>query len=128
LRDSIRILNLQFNVCHGVRPEEETLPQPFEVDVEITLDLSEAAASDRLKDTLDYSRIVAAVREVMNGERCRLLEHLAGRIVERVCELVRCGEVVVRVRKPRAPLVVPFKTVEIELRRDVRGTREIDSK
>jgi len=128
LRDSMRILNLQFNACHGVRPEEETLPQPFEVDVEITLDLSEAAASDRLKDTLDYSRVVAAVQEVMNGERCRLLERLAGKIVERLCGLVRRGEVVVRVRKPRAPLVVPFKTVEIELRREVGDVRGIDSK
>ena len=38
--DTIRIIGLRFNVRHGVRPEEETLIQPFEVDVEIPLDLS----------------------------------------------------------------------------------------
>ncbi len=45
MNDTIRILGLQFSACHGVQPEEMTLPQPFEVDVEITRDLSDAADS-----------------------------------------------------------------------------------
>ena len=119
MKDTIRICNLQFNVRHGVRPEEKTLHQPFEVDVEIKSDLSKAAASDKLDDTIDYSHVVSIVADVMNGERCCLLEHLAGKIVERLCVLVDRGEVTVRVRKPRAPIVVPFDTVEVELIREI---------
>ncbi len=120
MRDTIRIIGLQFNVCHGVMPEEKTLTQPFEVDVEITCDLSDAAETDKIRDTIDYSRVVAAVGEVMRGPQCRLLERLAGSICERLREIVGQGVVTIRVRKPRAPLDIPFETVEVELIRDIR--------
>ena len=118
MKDTIRILGLQFNVRHGVREEEKTLPQPFEVDVEISCDLSSAADSDKLSDTLDYSAVVDIVRDIMVGERCQLLEHLAGKIFRRLDTLYDTGRVIIRIRKPRAPLDVTFDTVEIELARD----------
>ena len=120
MQDTIRIIGLQFNVRHGVRPEEKTLTQPFEVDVEISRDLSGPAASDKIEDTVDYSQVVSIVKEVMNGEQCRLLERLAGRILEKLCALVNEGEITVRVRKPRAPIDVPFETIEVELRREIK--------
>ena len=42
---------------HGVLPEEQVRPQPFEVDVELIVDLAAAAASDRLDDTVDYGAV-----------------------------------------------------------------------
>ena len=116
VNDSIRILGLRYNVCHGVFPEEKTLAQPFEIDVEISSDLSTASKSDRLKDTINYSRVVTTVSEVMNGPPCRLLERLAGEIIEKLCDMVNDGEITVRVRKPRAPIDVPFETIEIEMK------------
>ena len=116
MKDSVRILGLRYNACHGVFPEEKTLTQPFEIDVEISSDLSAASKSDRLKDTINYSRVVSAVSEVMNGASCRLLERLAGAIIEKICDMIDDGEITVRVRKPRAPIDVPFDTIEIELK------------
>ena len=120
MRDTIRIIGLKFNARHGVRPEEKTLTQPFEVDVEIEHDLSLAAVSDRLEDTIDYSRVVAVIQDVIHGEQCHLIEKLAGNILVRLRTLVREGEVTVRVRKPRAPLDVPFDTLEVELKREIK--------
>ena len=120
MQDTIRIIGLQFNTLHGVRPEEKTLTQPFEVDVEISMDLSRPAVSDKLEYTIDYSQVVSIVKEVMNGEQCRLLERLAGRTLEKLCALVREGEITVRVRKPRAPIDVPFETIEVELKREIK--------
>ena len=120
MADTIRILGLMFNAQHGVQEEEKTLTQPFEVDVEISRDLLKATFNDKLEETVDYSQVVEIVKSVMYGEQCCLIERLAGRIIERLSSTLEdeC-EVTVRVRKPRAPIDIPFKTVEVELRRKI---------
>jgi len=116
---TIRVKGLRFYAGHGVHPEERISPQPFEVDVEVTMNLAVPAKDDRIEDTVDYGLIVSAVREVMEGESCNLLERLAGKIIERITALAQGGMVTVRVRKPGAPLSVPFDTVEVELRSEM---------
>ncbi len=120
--DTIRVIGLSFSASHGAEPEEGTLEQPFEVDVEVCLDLSEAAQSDRLDRTISYVRIADEVSAVMNGPRWFLIEKLAGLIMERVAALVKKGEITVRVRKPQARLKTRFDTVEVELRRIIGKT------
>ena len=114
--DVIRVLGLKITATHGVLPEEKTIPQLFEVDVELYSDLSKPAVSDHLEDTVDYSRIVSRVEEVMKGESCNLLERLAGKIRDTLRTCAGEGRIVVRIRKPNAPLQVPFETVEVEMR------------
>jgi 7,8-dihydroneopterin aldolase/epimerase/oxygenase len=120
MADSLRVLGLTFYARHGVRPEELTMAQPFEVDVEVNRDLSHAAKTDKLEDTVNYSDIVTIVKEIINGSQCRLIEKLAGSILDRICGIISEGEVVVRVRKPRAPISTYFRTIEVELRREVK--------
>jgi len=119
LNGSIRVKGLLFAGRHGVLPEEKTLPQTFEVDVEVIRDLTLPAETDRIEDTVNYSHITALVREVVEGEPCNLIERLAGNIMNRVATIVPDGEIIVRVRKPNAPLGVQFDTVEVELRQTV---------
>lgn len=118
-RDTLRIIGLKFNAAHGVLPHEQTKPQPFEVDVEITLDLSAPAMSDCIEDTVNYTIIANAVRDVIDGEHHQLIEKLAGLIIERLETIIVQGEVTVRIRKPKAPLTIPFETVEVELKRTI---------
>lgn len=116
--DVIRVLGMTFAGRHGVHAEEKVYPQRFEVDVEISGDFSLPAESGRLDDTVNYSLVVSVVRGVMEGDSCDLIERLAGKIMERMGEFVSGGRVIVRVRKPGAPLAVPFRTVEFELERE----------
>ncbi len=120
MKDTIRIIGLKFAAKHGVLPEEKNLLQPFEVDVEIKCDLSIPAESDRLEDTINYSCIVSKVNEVVNGESRCLIERLAGLIIEKLNILVDEGELIVRVRKPRAPIGIPFDNIEVELQRSIK--------
>jgi len=69
---------------HGVLPEEQARPQPFEIDVELEVDLTAAGESDELDDTVDYSAVSEAASRVVKSERYHLLERLATRIAE-VC-------------------------------------------
>ncbi len=113
---AIRVRGMMFSARHGVYQEERTLPRPFEVDVEVRGDFSRPAESDDLGDSYDYGRIVDAARTVMEGEPVSLIEHLAARIAGKVAETAPAGSsITVRVRKPAAPLDIPFETVEVEL-------------
>jgi len=116
--DVLRLRNMRFYGYHGLFPEEEALGQPFEVDVELIRDLSAAGSSDDPADTVDYVAIYRLVEEVMTlDQRCKLVEALAQRIAERLGDLCRPVEVVVRVRKPHPPVRAHFDGLEVEIRR-----------
>jgi dihydroneopterin aldolase len=119
--DTITLRGLRYLARHGVTLEERLEPQPFEVDVVLRADLSTAAASDELADTVDYAAVFTLVGEIVEGRSFRLLEALATAIAEAVLERTAAEEVTVRVRKPRAPLPGPFDHVEVELTRRREG-------
>jgi 7,8-dihydroneopterin aldolase/epimerase/oxygenase len=115
--DRITLRNLRFLGRHGVELEERLEPQPFEVDLILRGDLSAAAASDDLADTVDYSAVFSLVGEVVEGRSYRLIEALAGAIADAVLAGHPVDDVEVRVRKPKAPLPGAFDAVEVRLRR-----------
>ena len=113
---TIVIAGLRELGVHGVLPEEQTRPQPFEVDVELTVDLDAAGESDALDDTVDYSAVAEAVSRVVASERYQLLERLAARIAE-VCsvdERVTAVSVTVRKLHPPVRAMVDHVAVRIE--------------
>ncbi|HET6746342.1 MAG TPA: dihydroneopterin aldolase [Candidatus Limnocylindria bacterium] len=117
MSDRITLRGMQFLGRHGVELEERMEPQPFEVDVILHFDLSAAAASDELADTIDYSAVFTQVGEIVEGRSYRLIEALAGAIAEALLAAHPVDDIEVRVRKPKAPLPGAFETVEARLRR-----------
>jgi dihydroneopterin aldolase len=113
---TIMIVGLRELGVHGVLPEEQSRPQPFEVDVRLTVDLGAAGESDRLDDTVDYSAVSEAVSRVVRSERYHLLERLAERIAEvcRVDERVTAVAVTVRKLHPPVRAMVDHVAVCIE--------------
>lgn len=99
---------------HGVFPAERELGGRFTVDVELEGDLRAAAAADRLDGTIDYTRAYEAVRAVVEGEPCHLLEAVAARIAERLLELPKVERARVRVHK-RPPLPGEFRSFGVEV-------------
>jgi dihydroneopterin aldolase/2-amino-4-hydroxy-6-hydroxymethyldihydropteridine diphosphokinase len=115
--DRIVITGLRELGVHGVLPEEQTRPQPFEVDVELALDLGAASESDDLDDTLDYGAVCEAVSRVVSSERYQLLERLAARIAE-VCAVdTRVQRVSVTVRKLHPPVRAMVDHVAVSIER-----------
>ena len=114
--DRIVIVGLRELGVHGVLAEEQARPQPFEVDVELSVDVSAASESDVLDDTVDYSAVSEAVSRVVRSERYQLLERLATRIAEvcRVDERVIAVAVTVRKLHPAVRAMVGHVAVRIE--------------
>ena len=114
--DRILITGLRELGVHGALAEEQTRPQPFEVDVQLTVDLDPAGQSDALDDTVDYSAVAEAVSRVVRSERYHLLERLATRIAE-VCKVdERVTEVAVTVRKLHPPVRAMVDHVAVSIR------------
>jgi dihydroneopterin aldolase len=115
--DRILISGLRELGVHGVLPEEQVRPQPFEVDIELLVDLSAAGESDELDETVDYGAVCEAVSRIVSSEQYRLLERLATRIAE-VCRAdPRVAGVVVEVRKLHPPVRALLDHVAVRVER-----------
>ena len=114
--DHILLQGMSFHGRHGVRPAERERPQEFKVDVEVDCDLSEPGRTDRIEDTVDYRRVRAIAKEVIEGESQKLLETLAARIADRVLQLQRVGGVSVRISK-RPESMQPIAAASVRINR-----------
>jgi 7,8-dihydroneopterin aldolase/epimerase/oxygenase len=88
--DRISVRGLLVDAHIGVTEEERARPQTLRLDVDIEADLSAAAASDDLGDTIDYASTVSLISDTVRSSRCKLLEHLASE----VASVVSCKELV----------------------------------
>jgi dihydroneopterin aldolase len=117
--DLIQLHGLRVVGTHGVLPEEKRRAQPFEADLDLTVDLAPAAASDRLSDTVDYAGVVEKVAAIITGPPSyELLEALAGAVATATLDSdPRVTAVTVRLRKLQPPLAVDMATVGVTITR-----------
>jgi dihydroneopterin aldolase len=115
--DRIFLEAMLFQGTHGVFPEEQVTPQPFEVDVDLALNLQPAGLSDDLAQTIDYSAVYDACRQIVESTRFNLIEALAEAIAHELLANYPADEVTVRIRKPAVKLSGPFRGAGVEIRR-----------
>lgn len=100
--DKICLKGLRFEATHGVYEEEKQCKQPFNVNIEMSVDTRAAAASDDLALSVDYSQVYQRVRQLVEQQSFNLLETLASRIADTVLTEVCVQQVRVEVEKCRA--------------------------
>ncbi len=117
--DQIQLRGLRVIGTHGVLPEEKTRPQPFEIDLDLSVDLARAGASDQLSDTVDYAGVAGAVAGIVSGSTSyELLEALAGAVAEATLATDgRISAVTLSLRKLQPPLAVDIGTVGVRITR-----------
>ncbi len=115
--DVIRLKNMVFYGYHGVNDFEKDLGGKFEVDLELFRPLKKAGRTDDLKDTLNYELIYRSVERCTRTNKYFLIEALADSIALDILEKYDVAEVIVRVRKPHAPVHGVLDTVEVEINR-----------
>ena len=100
----IELEGMEFKAYHGCLEQEKIRGNVFTVDFRGELDLSAAAESDALGDTLNYGEIYDLVAEEMSVPS-ELLENVAGRIVKAIEDrFPQLVEFSVRVSKKRPPV------------------------
>lgn len=115
--DSIVLTGIRALGTHGVLPEEHSRPQPFEVDIELAVDLSLPGRSDLLSDTVDYDMLTASVVKIIETGRYSLMEALATRIADACKADKRVASVAVTVRKLRPPVGLMVRHVGVRIER-----------
>lgn len=115
--DTITLTGVRAEGTHGVLDFEHTQPQPFVVDVRMSVDTTAAAASDDLTKTVDYGQIANRIVAVIEGEHVDLIETLAQRIADKILLTWQVRRVEVTVHKPDAPIQVPFTDVAVTITR-----------
>lgn len=107
-------------IC-GALPEEQERAQPFEVDLDVALDLTAPGRTDRLDDTVDYGALGHGVVDVITTGRFVLLERMAQVIADGVLADPRVDSVTVSLRKLRVPVAFPLDTSGVRITRHRSG-------
>ncbi|MFW6597688.1 dihydroneopterin aldolase [Propionibacteriaceae bacterium Y2011] len=115
--DRITLSGIRAVGHHGVFEHERRDGQEFVVDLVCWVDLSRAAATDDLGETVDYGALAKSVESVIVASPVQLIETLAERIAQQILGHRLVTVVEVTVHKPFAPLPVPFGDVAVTVRR-----------
>ena len=109
---TVELAGLEIFGYHGVNEDERRDGQRFLYD--LSLDVGDAGASDRIEDAVDYREVAACVREVSEARAYHLLEALAAAVADALLDQFLVASVRVRVRKPDVRLPVDYAAVSVE--------------
>lgn len=124
MTDELAVSGIECFAHHGVFDFERREGQTFVIDLVLGLDTAPAAASDDLRDTVDYGSLVASVKAAVQQDPVDLIETLAQRIAD-VCLLgVGVEWARVSVHKPDAPIEATFHDVVLTITREREGPRD----
>jgi dihydroneopterin aldolase len=116
MTDRIFIKGLTLHAYHGVMAHEAKVGQSFSIDLELAIDLSAAARSDKVVDTVSYDKVVDCARDAFSAQRFRLIEAAAGRVADAVLmAFQRVSSIEVTIHKPHAPIAATFSDVGVTL-------------
>jgi dihydroneopterin aldolase len=113
--DELSIVGIECFGHHGVFEHERREGQSFVIDLTLGLDTAPAAASDDLRDTVDYGSLVARVKTAVESDPVDLIETLARRISDVALSDHRVEWVRVTVHKPDAPIEAAFADVALTI-------------
>ncbi|MEI7522707.1 MAG: dihydroneopterin aldolase [Mariniphaga sp.] len=113
----IEIEGMEFYAYHGHFAAEQIVGNHFLVDLALKTECLRAAESDNLADALDYQGAYRIVQEEMQI-KSHLLEHVAGRIVNRFyLEYKSIGHIRIKISKLNPPMGGEIGKVSVTIER-----------
>ncbi len=113
----IEIEGMEFYAYHGHFAEEQIVGNRFIVNLTLFTDCAKASESDDLADALDYQTAYRIVQEEMQI-KSHLLEHVAGRILDRLFSSSKSIErAKVKISKLNPPMGGQIERVSVTLER-----------
>ena len=100
--DRILIRDLRLSCVVGVKPEERIAPREVVFQIELGLDLAEAARADNLEQTVSYSALAEEISKTVADSNFRLIESLAEEVAQVCLSFAKVKEVRITLDKPGA--------------------------
>lgn len=112
--NAVKIRGLEISACHGVNDFEKVTPQRFIFDADIKTDFYEAAKTDDINGTVNYSQVSKLITEITLSNVFNLIEKLAYECIFAIMEKFEAAEeVTLTVYKPEAPMKRKFESVAV---------------
>lgn len=116
--DEIRIDNLEVYAYHGVYPEENEKGQKFYVNLILYTDTHTAGLTDQLELSTNYGEVCHFITRWMQEHTCKLIETVAEKLaVAILLKFNLIKSVSLEIRKPYAPIGLPFESVSVRIER-----------
>lgn len=113
---TIRLKNIKLYAFHGCLVEEGQIGSDYVVNLSVDSDLSKAAITDELVDTVDYVMLQKIVRDEM-AIRSKLLEHVAKRIIDSIfLKVESVSAVKITVSKQNPPIGGDVEEVSVSMK------------
>jgi dihydroneopterin aldolase len=103
-QSSIQLHDMRFYAYHGVMEQERRVGGQYLVTLCVKADLSRAVVSDSVADTVNYAALYEVVAREM-AQPSQLLEHVAGRVAQRVLDdFPQVEQLSIRITKCNPPM------------------------
>jgi dihydroneopterin aldolase len=99
----ITIVDLEVFYCVGVTDEERAEPQRLLLTVDMSLDFTSAAVSDRIERTINYQTVADDLLKFGEGRSWKLVEKLVANIADRILAEYKPQSVMVEAKKFSIP-------------------------
>jgi len=114
----IKIEELNVYAYHGVYPEENEKGQNFYVNATLTQDTRRAGLADDLNLSTNYGEVCAYITKWMKEHTFKLIESVAEQLAQDMLyEFPLVDFVELEIRKPEAPIPLPFGSVSVHIKR-----------
>jgi dihydroneopterin aldolase len=117
--DVIFISDLRLDILIGVYDWERKVPQTVQLDLEIGIPDAGQPRSDRIRETIDYARVIERIKASLTQDRFLLVERLAEHLAQLVMTEFKVPWVKVSVSKLAVEKDVKRVGITIE-----RGSRQ----
>jgi dihydroneopterin aldolase len=111
--DCVLIQGLRATTCIGVHAWEREIRQELVLDLKLSWNNRLPAATDNVKDCLDYTAVSDWVMSYLEGSQAQLIEKVAEQIALGLLHYFDLAEVSLTVKKPGAVAQADWVGVEI---------------
>ena len=119
MSDTIFLKGIEALGRHGCSEQERQREQKFLVDVELYLDLTRAAKTDDLGDTIDYVQVISDIKKIVGGASRNLIETVAQDICDFLLKkYLLLDGVTLTLYKPNPPVKDKFGGAAVQIFRD----------
>ena len=95
--------------------KQKIFADEYLIDLKLKVDISKAARTDEVTDTVNYAEVHQVIKNEM-AVPSKLLEHVSGRIIQKLFDQFPCiEEIELRLSKRNPPMGADIESAGIEL-------------
>lgn len=117
--DTVFINNLKVIGILGIHPHEQRTPQEIQLSVRVSTDITKAAKTDNILESVNYSTLVQDITHFIDNSHYLTIEALIEALAAEILKNRRIADVWLRVEKPEA--VPQADSVGVEITRSNRN-------